>query len=648
MHPIQPVTAAMDMAGTDMECGDASRSSTTATISPANLASLPFDVQWLIVWDEGLSADDIKALRLTCRALVLSTTTRLFYRIGVSKLNVDRESFLSICHNPDLAKHVHEVEWCELSWDPGYFDRLPGVSQSRRDTEVEDDADLLNLCRYFHSQAEEAFWLPNVPISKDIAYDVTRREREEAVAGFRETFMAAVDQLPNLHTFVSRPMTSTRTINPGSDYPMDANIFQTFQNMDGTGRTTSQANDGNIFQTFQNMDDAWRTASQANDGLFLFIFPAMARPSSAIHRLRWADELPGYSYLRQIPPSAFEGLESLDLCWAPFNRKKADNASLTAACSIAAPTLRHLGLCLAHGNRKSSPGYIEEEILGHNLAASSRGGLESLTLRSMNLKSSLLVDIVKINAACLRHVHLEDADARVALLSRMVKLPGLQLTTFQVSDEPRDVSTIICAHALARYMNGDIRGIRRECDDVIHNVVEQKSMQSCRFATKDNCECDGWEDDDWENGYGEAASDAASDTSKDSLDMRRINGPKWAWGRFYNESGWGDIWAFQVPSTHPDGHPTCLWRFTSRDGEVGYGEDPLDWFDEWDPSAGDIEEPTPYCRALREFDEHEVSHFTIADMLGMGSPLLDVVEKVEPPEGAFPYDPNVADEYVDC
>ena len=31
---------------------------------------------------------------------------------------------------------------------------------------------------------------------------------------FRCPFMAAIDMLPNLHTFISRPMTSTRIINP--------------------------------------------------------------------------------------------------------------------------------------------------------------------------------------------------------------------------------------------------------------------------------------------------------------------------------------------------------------------------------------------------------------------------------------------------
>src|SRR4051812_36687153 len=79
-----------------------------------NPASLPFDILRIIVWHEQLDTDDVAALRLTCRAFVEVASTRLFYRVGISKLNKDRDAFLNICNSPHLALHVHEVEWLEL------------------------------------------------------------------------------------------------------------------------------------------------------------------------------------------------------------------------------------------------------------------------------------------------------------------------------------------------------------------------------------------------------------------------------------------------------------------------------------------------------------------------------------------------------
>ncbi|KAH6649484.1 hypothetical protein F5144DRAFT_553161 [Chaetomium tenue] len=604
---------------TEIDMIDAEHDEPTPALSlSANLDSLPYDIQRLIVWDEVLSQDDIASLRLTSRGLVLSTSSRLFYRIGISKLNFDRQSFLAICHDPDLAKHVHEVEWLELSWDLGYFDRLNAVFSW---DEKEDDDDLVNLCSYFQGQAEEAFWLPSIPVNDNPTYDDSRRQREESIENFRETFMEAVDQLPNLHTFVSRPMGSERTINPGSDYPMAASLLQTFQDMACS-----------------------HTNYESNDGLFLFIFPTMARATSAVHRLRWADEFPGYSYFRPIPPAAVKGLESLELCWTPINLRSTtvvvENPSLLAACSAAAPTLRHLGLCLDHGRLEDSPGFVEEKILGSDLAASAIVALQSLKLVSMNLDPDVLLKIIVANVTSLRHVHLENVDARTDVIGRMAKLPGLRLATLRVlNDYPTEAPRDMCEHALIHHINGvpcDV--VHTDCDDAIHAVVDLETEQAPLFITTDGCE-----------GAPDAVSLAGSAASEESFGsqhkstMRQWCGesPKWAWGRFYHAKKHGRVYVFQVPSTDPNGSPTVLWKFTSRDGEVGYGDDPFEWFDEWDLGAGDAVEPTPYCRELWTFAMLHKRGPTICDLLGPAHPLLDQVMNQRPPEDAFLYDADL-------
>lgn len=602
---------------TEIDMVDVEHAESSAAIPPpTNLYSLPFDIQRLIVWDEVLSQDDIASLRLTCRGLVLSTSSRLFYRIGISKLHSDRQSFLAICHDPDLAKHVHEVEWLELPWDLGYFDRLSAVFSW---DEKEDDDDLVILCSYFQDQAEEAFWLPSIPANDNPTYGDARRQREESIENFREIFMEAVDRLPNLHTFASRPMGSERTINPGADYPMAASLFQAFQDMACS-----------------------HTNYESNDGLFLFIFPTMARATSAVHRLRWADEFPGYSYFRPIPPAAFEGLESLELCWTPINLRSTavENLSLPAACSAAAPTLRHLSLCLDHGRLEDSPGFVEQKILGADLAASAMVALQSLKLVSMNLDPDVFLNIIAANVTSLRHVHLENVDARTDIIGRIAKLPGLRLATLRVlNDYPTETPRAICAHALVRHINGapcDL--LHTDCGEVIRAAVGLDSEQAPLFTTAEDCEGAF----DAVSLVGSAPSEASFGSQHKSI-MRQWCGdsPKWAWGRFYNEKKYGRVYVFQVPSTDPKGSPTVLWKFTSRDGEVGYGDDPFEWFHEWDLGAGDSVEPTPYCRDLWTFAMLHKRGPIISDLLGPAHPLVDQVMNQAPPEGAFLYDADL-------
>jgi hypothetical protein len=69
-----------------------------------------------------------------------------------------------------------------------------------------------------------------------------------------------------------------------------------------------------------------------------------------------------------------------------------------------------------------------------------------------------------------------------------------------------------------------------------------------------------------------------------------------------------------------------VWKFTCRDGEVGYGTDPLDFFDDWDLEAGDREEPTPYGKSLRHYAQI-FSKWAEKGRAGQ-----------EPPAGAFIYE----------
>ena len=75
------------------------------------------------------------------------------------------------------------------------------------------------------------------------------------------------------------------------------------------------------------------------------------------------------------------------------------------------------------------------------------------------------------------------------------------------------------------------------------------------------------------------------------------SGPFWMYGVFTVQNKHdpeGEMFMWQVPHGTPHALPTEIWKFTNRDGEVAYGWEPLEWFEDWDLAFGDRAEPTPY------------------------------------------------------
>ncbi|KAK3903572.1 hypothetical protein C8A05DRAFT_14468 [Staphylotrichum tortipilum] len=582
----------------------------------SGLASLPFDVARMVVWDEQLSLDDVAALRLTCRALATVTATRLFYRIAISKLNKDRDAFLAICHSPHLAPHVHEVEWLEVCYSVNVAD-LPSSIPSDMNAEEDDTA---ALCRDFDDQAKASFWMVASLPGDDGGTDPGSLEtaHQRIVTEFRHRFIAALDLLPSLHTLTSRQMPPYWVINLDSEYHMAAGLFQRYKRV-----------------PLQDM------SAQSNDGLFLFLFPAMERPTSTVTRLRWADELAGFSYLRPLPAGAFDHLESLELCLMPSKPKlDASLGHLEAACARAAPTLRRLKLCLDHGRAPSLPSPVELAILGPALARAPSCHLRSLSLVSARCGEDVLFGLFEAHATSLRHVYLEFVGVTAGLIARVAGLTALRLDSIEVVN---DTSRMVCKRALARYINGEppSQGPAMccfgACDGVMRDRVESGGS-SLALATADI----------GEYSESERGSDAESDASEDSMDYRRQTGPKWAWSRFVpeDESFPTGVYCFQVASSHPGGHATEYWNFTSRDGETACGTDPLDWFEDWDANAGDIEEPLPYCEALSEFWRNGIRVLE-TDRRGwpviydLGGEAWEELQRENPPAGAVLYDEHL-------
>ncbi|KAF4991110.1 hypothetical protein FDECE_14152 [Fusarium decemcellulare] len=82
--------------------------------------------------------------------------------------------------------------------------------------------------------------------------------------------------------------------------------------------------------------------------------------------------------------------------------------------------------------------------------------------------------------------------------------------------------------------------------------------------------------------------------------LRKTACPRWDWGRDDND----DIWYWEVLGNNGFGYATEMWRFVHRDGEQAYGDDPLEFWSDWEGSeAGDTAEATPYGWHLHSFIE---------------------------------------------
>ncbi|KAF5680461.1 hypothetical protein FDENT_8400 [Fusarium denticulatum] len=84
------------------------------------------------------------------------------------------------------------------------------------------------------------------------------------------------------------------------------------------------------------------------------------------------------------------------------------------------------------------------------------------------------------------------------------------------------------------------------------------------------------------------------DREEDEYLLRIENAPRWDWGR----DAKGQVWYWKVSGT--DGHATEAWRF-EHNGEYAYGNEPLDFWDDWYDEPGDRAEATPYGWNLAAF-----------------------------------------------
>ncbi|KAM0424332.1 hypothetical protein ACHAPT_010478 [Fusarium lateritium] len=375
----------------------------------ASLANLPIEILEPILMS--LPKQDVKSVRLTSRLLADKATPTVFNRIQISALKADRDTFFKIADSPHLACHVCTIVWEELSGDHTRFETqvwdIPGPHPTFPSDEWPFLDDIL-------AQMPPLFWL---------AMRGRFSHCQEAVDEFLPRFLAAVDGMPNLHTFVSEPMHNERQLQAeSSGYPVIVRVI----------RRLIQIDDSKCVY---------------NLGFIAALVPALSflatRPEKRVTRLLFADESTSTSsalaYLTSRDAVAFSKLEHLDLCISGTQPPKSTMAGFID-CLRAATNVSYLHLCRedAYKEEENSPRLLQmlptlprltEVHLDDVALGQQTDGFLSFD-DIFDDDNSSLVNFVRRHAKTLRKLRITTSKVTRRMLLSLSKLNSLQLGRF--------------------------------------------------------------------------------------------------------------------------------------------------------------------------------------------------------------------------
>ncbi|KAF4337454.1 hypothetical protein FBEOM_8683 [Fusarium beomiforme] len=353
-----------------------------------------------------LSKQDLKSLRLVCSEFTGVTTPTLFYRIRISPLLQDFESFFGISRSPHLADHVRVLVWEELG---GFFhtDELYWPQWTGSDRQLFKDVT---------ENASKLFLLDIENVSGDFTFAMDMISDASSIprSNLPNEFLSAIrDTMPNLHTLVSKPMDCRRCLKiPSMDYTMSIEALKRILQFD-------------------------ETACLLNFGFTAFLLPAMEAlavqsknndSANKITRLFYADEGDAVNtHLTRINScdKAFEHLRHLDLCVTVRDSNTLDLSSFWA-CLSNAKSLTSLKLCSEGGPVPFSPGNIP-----------TLPQLTEVEFVELNLVQDpwilTTVDFIKRHAGTLKRLYFTSSQIRKKLLKALAKMNSLQLERFVIT-----------------------------------------------------------------------------------------------------------------------------------------------------------------------------------------------------------------------
>ncbi|KAJ4418477.1 hypothetical protein N0V82_005557 [Gnomoniopsis sp. IMI 355080] len=601
---------------------------------------------------------DLKALRLTCRAFNPAATSRLFKQLPLSRLKTCRDSFFNISSTPHLARHVEIVVWHELCTSCGDL----GLAQSPPEPENEETWEGLPGRLNWMLQMQEFSWRTyrRQPDSSLSAVDTDQITAEN----FREKFMTALDQMPNLHTFVSAPMPSTTVLDTTNmGYQLTATHARNFA----------------------------REYECLNDGFFEFLVPALHHLGSQIKTLAFIDESclvnltpRGANAQSQFSSAAFSHLTSIHLTLDCFRRSK---RTLIPCINLAESLQAADNLELLTVALKSPEPYGRESGIypfssiflndAKKRAVRKWAHLRSVGLEGFAITSDELTSFVGTHVDTLRHVVLRDCMSRSSLIPALAAIDDLLLSTLQVQ-----VSDRLAGSIEEEILIGPKIGIKE--DDVLrfvnrqtpHNPLSQLRLMSKAkdgdflFTTSFRPWVkypDLFEDDGYATEIdSEVVSEDDADFSPLAEELRSadseigwVESPFWTWGRFYHrDHDNGEVYCWQTDASAPASYGTQIWKWIRSDGEFFFymdnrgrspSEPPEEVFDDWDSDVGDVIEATAWEDSgvsppllngveIRHKLESTFEFLKLGPIVYWG--FWEHIRKKEPPQGATLYDPT--------
>ncbi|KAK3937475.1 hypothetical protein QBC46DRAFT_416061 [Diplogelasinospora grovesii] len=542
--------------------------------TPTGFVAMPNEILTGIFSDPCLTATDWKSLRLTNRIFGQSVNCLMFRRVGISKLVRDRDAFLGVAAAPHLAEHVRELVWYEL-----------------------DDYALCNHDAWVHTDMNlpigdcaSLFWTFS-PLPTDQMPKGGKAELQGQYAHLRQLwafvpqFKKALSAMSNIHTVVIQPMPVWRTVSePGDPYTVTLNPHW----VPGAGNNPDGRED--FFMRYMYMTDM----------------------DLKIQNLIWTDDGPGPQ----------DGLDHQDNWALSLNARNARDLQLDAR---AARSLKTVRISL----RKAA---VHEDVLGDFLRTAQE--LRDLTinswpdvlgtestiwpkLRSLRLTGlseakgdDFFVALVKNHAKTLRNLTLEECKVTCGIVEHLKTIEGLKLESLRVSYE--HANRVISEQDLLSYLRGESSYCNFQAnhnsededwdydwnDDADHSSNSDSSDNELVTVFATHVLIAFFEDPPAEYGDGDEGDgdrwNVHTDCDEGDRDLNEEFGcapaPRWKWGSFVPQNNFmPGLYLWPVEHDEPNSHAT--YRFTSRDGEVGYGTEPLEFWEEWDPSCGDVAEP---------------------------------------------------------
>ncbi|KAF5624986.1 hypothetical protein F52700_9361 [Fusarium sp. NRRL 52700] len=566
--------------------------------------------------DNGLSRRDLKSLRLTCRKMSTEASRTLFYQVRVSPFIQDFRHLFELLESP-LASLVRVLVWEELAFDRTilrYPCLMPPILYDHNGNENIGFFRELTRIVYF----EFLVGSQNISEATNDLYSLTAHtihdnRRSITKLSSPDGFVSAVcNNMPNLHTLVSRPMDGQRRFEiPSLDFSITINSLRPLLQ----GHETNIRFNTGFTDYFVPLLES--LASRANG----------EEPTNKITHLFYSDEsLTNHSALLRMEepskPNIFEHLVHLELClYLSTSGDDIDNDvdDYGEDCSYYSDSDSSLS------GRDTHERMNEDSVLAYvnrTDGPDQKKPLPPLIGERMQISThSLAFD----TTTC-------ELSAFHATRDNLWQKRGYDLKDIKVLDsatfERRDEHGI--AHSLGpRRIYHFETGLWVDSDQVFYDPVTDEEVND-PFEKREKSKDDSWTvrgqhtwDSElglWRDGQGILKKFATErelpekpkipsedqdsdfntdmqpfyDREEDEHLLRIENSPRWDWGR----DAKGQVWCWQVSG--PGGYATESWRF-EHNGEYACGNEPLEFWDDWYDDPGDKAEATPYGWNLDAF-----------------------------------------------